>query len=490
MTDPIVTTQSGRVRGVQTDGVSRFLGIPYAAAPVGDLRFAAPQPHAPWDEFDAREKGPSAPYRMAAFDALDLIPLVGAGWDRGDDYLNLNVWTPDPNAEGLPVMVWIHGGAWVGGAAMAPVQDGTRFAQNGVVLISITYRLSVDGFLPIPGVPTNLGMRDMVAALRWVQANAAAFGGDPDNVTVFGESAGAMSIGHLVASPPAKGLFRRAIIQSGHGSMVRPMAVGDRVMRKIAKLLKIQPTLEGFRSRTMEQTLDAIEAVSKPTARVDVRGPDKRDVAYGLSKFLPLYGDDLIPEVPLDAVRKGAAAEVDILIGTNVEEMNIYLVPTGVKKKIGKFLSWFVLSRVEPKASAVLKAYAGTGKRPGDVLTEAMSDLVFRWPARAFAAAHKGRTHVYEFGWKSPAFDGDLGACHAVEVPFVFDTLHTGAGPKGFLVEAPPQALADSVHRIWVNYARDGSLPWAEYEPSGRTVYRLDLGQAVRDPDMPVERIL
>jgi para-nitrobenzyl esterase len=491
MADPVIAIAAGRVRGLRIDGVERYLGIPYAAAPVGDLRFAEPQPPTPWTgERDGRAKGPSAPYRLNDFPALDLFPLVGKGWDPGDDYLNVNVWTQDSTSRGLPVMVFIHGGAFTGGAAMAPVQDGTAFARDGVVLMTIGYRLGVEGFLPIEGAPTNLGMRDMIAALKWVQGNAAAFGGDPANVTVFGESAGAMAVADLMVSPLARGMFRRAIVQSGHGSMVRSIPVTQRVTKAVAKAMGVAPTVEGFRSATIEQALDGLAKVAQPTARLNLRDDKGREPAYGLSRFLPVFGDDVIPVPPLNALESGAGADVDLLIGSNAEEMNLYFVPTGVRAKAGRFLSWLILSRSIRRAWAILKAY-GMGrkdKRPGDALTAAMSDLVFRWPARVFAATHRGRTHVYEFGWRSPAAGGELGACHAVELPFVFDTLCSTTGPKGVTGENPPQALADSVHRIWVDFAKDGSLPWPEYDAGNRRVYRLDTSETVIEPPMPAAR--
>lgn len=491
MTGPHIEIASGRLRGVWIGGVERYLGIPYAAPPVGPRRFCAPEPAAAWDGVrDARGHGPSAPYRLNDFPALDLTALVGEGWEGGDDYLAVNVWTPDSQAARLPVMVFIHGGAFVGGSAMAPVQDGTAFARDGVVLMTIAYRVGVEGFLPIDGAPTNLGLRDMIAALTWVQANAGAFGGDPANVTVFGESAGAMAIADLVTSPLARGLFRRAIIQSGHGSMVRSVPVTQRLTRAVAKALGIQPTLEGFRSISVEQGLDAVQKLSAPTARLNLRDEEGREPAYGLSRFLPVFGDDVIPLRPLEALEQGAGRDVDVLIGSNTEEMNLYFVPTGVRAKVGRLLSWLLLSRSIRKAGAILKTY-GMGQRgrvPGAALTEAMSDLVFRWPARVYAAAHRGRTHVYEFGWRSPACEGQLGACHGVELPYVFDTLATATGPKGILGEAPPQELADRVHRIWVDFARDGSLPWPEYDAANRLVHRLDSGETASETPMPAAR--
>jgi para-nitrobenzyl esterase len=472
---------------VRQGGVTCLLGVPYAAPPVGQRRFAAPAPPEPWPgERDATRFGPNAPQAMRPFDAVDIAPLVGSGWVAGDDYLNVNIWTPDPEAHGLPVMVFIHGGAFVAGSNHAAVQDGTAFAGSGVVCMTITYRLGIEGFLPIPGAPTNLGLRDQLAALAWVRDNAAAFGGDPANVTVSGESAGAMSVANLVASPLAKGLFRRAIVQSGHGSMVRPVAVAERLMRRIARILGVAPDVAGFRGRTVEEGVAATEKAQLPTTRIDLRDDKGREPAFGLAKFLPVYGDDVLPVHPLRALAEGVGSDVELLIGANAEEMNLYFVPTGALDRVPGWMAWYILRRSVPNARAILRAYGlGKGKRPGEALTLALHDLVFRHPARVFAAAHRGAKHFYEFEWRSPAFGGRLGACHGLEIPFVFDTLACWAGPKGLVGEAPPQRLADRVHRIWTQFATSGDLPWPAYEDETRQVYRLAAAQAVRDPEMP-----
>lgn len=480
----IVKTTSGEVRGEPRDGLVAFLGVPYAAAPVGALRFAEPQPHASWEGVrDATTPGPTAPYGARPFPGLDIAPLVGGGWVKGDDYLAVNVWTPDPQAKGLPVMVWIHGGGFVVGSKDASVNDGSAFARSGVVCIGINYRLGLNGFLPIPGVPTNLGLRDQIAALKWVQQNAAAFGGDPANVTVFGESAGAMSIGNLVASPLAKGLFRRAIIQSGHGGMTRDIGIVQRSVQKLAKVLRITPDKAGYDSLSAEQMIVAAETANNPKSRVNLRDAEGREPVFGISKFAPVHGDDVIPEPSHQALAKGAGAEVDVLIGSNAEEMNLYFVPTGVREKVGKLLAWFIVSRSLPNARKILKTYGG-GK-PGDVFTRAMHDLVFRWPARRFAEEHRGRTHVYEFEWRSPAVGGELGAAHGMEMPFVFDTLATVTGSEGIAGENPPQELADRTHKLWVGFARDGSLPWAPFDRETRQVYQLAKGEAIYEAPMP-----
>jgi para-nitrobenzyl esterase len=496
---PVVRIAQGELVGVAIDGGLRFCAVPYAAPPVGENRFAAPRPHAPWSEArDATRFGPAAPqYKPTPAEmekvlpGLDLSPLVGGDLVAGDDFLLANIWTPGASGA-APVMVFIHGGSFTGGVGGAAVYDGGAFARAGVVCVTINYRLGIEGFLAIPGAPTNLGLRDQIAALAWVKDNIAAFGGDAGNVTVFGESAGAMSIANLVASPLAKGLFRRAVVQSGHGSMVRTIPVAQRLTRRIAKMLKIKPDVEGFRSASIADCIKALAKVSRPTTRIDLREADKREHAFGLSKFLPVYGDDVLPEHPLTALANGVGSDVELLIGTNREEMNLYFVPSGIHKKLGKFLANMIVKNVEPRAKEILRAYGmnDKGKRPGMVFTEALTDLVFCLPARRFALAHKGRTHFYEFSWRSRAYNGELGACHAMELPFVFDTLSTVAGPKGLAGGEAPQDIADRMNKLWADFAKTGALPWPEYDAASRQVYDPATGATATDRDMPAARFL
>ncbi|NIJ36064.1 para-nitrobenzyl esterase [Sphingopyxis panaciterrae] len=486
---PNVIVDGGAVRGIAADGIARFLGIAYAAPPQ---RFALPRQPDAWEGVrDAVEPGPAAPHRVGAFPMIDPTPLIGHGSDGGDgDYLRLNIWAPQ-DAEDAPVMVFIHGGGFVVGSKDAPVHDGSAFARSGIVCVAINYRLGIDGFLPVPGAPTNLGLRDMIFALEWVQRNIAGFGGNAGNVTLFGESAGAMAIADLVISPLTEGLFRRAIIQSGHGAMVREIAVAQRLVRKLAKLLGVAPDLDGFRSVSDEMAMDAIEKVAKPTARLDLRGADGIEPVFGISRFIPVYGDDVLPEKPIDALRKGAGRNVEILIGSNAEEMNLYFVPSGVRRKIGGLLARWLLGKSLPQPGKALRAYGfrQKGVRPGEAMTRAMTDLVFRWPARQYAEAHQGKTWMYEFDWRSPACGGELGACHGIEMPFVFDTLACATGPRGLAGEAPPQLLADRVHGIWAGFARDGALPWPQFG-SFRQVFQLARGQAVHEKVMPAAAFL
>jgi para-nitrobenzyl esterase len=481
------------VRGTSRGAVRTFLGIPYAAAPVGKLRFALPEPPAPWSGVrDATAPGPNAPQFIRAFPQLDVSPLIGEGWRSGDDYLALNVWAPVDEQPGKPVIVFIHGGAFVLGSKDAPANDGSAFARDGIVCVAINYRMGIEGFLPIDGAPTNLGLRDQIAALGWVQRNAARFGGDPANVTVFGESAGAMSLACLVASPLARGLFRRAIVQSGHGSMVRPIEVAQRLTRKVAKLLRTTPDIAGFRAKSVAECVAALERVQRPTTRLDMRDGNGREPAYGLSRFLPVFGDDVLPAPPLELLAQGAGADIELLIGTNREEMNLYFVPTGIRRKLPRLLAWYLLRKVEPQARPVLAAYGmgSPGRRAGDVFTEALHDLVFRLPARRYADAHRGRRYFYEFDWQSPACAGELGACHGLELPFVFDTLATCTGPNGIAGTHPPAALADRIHGLWVRFARGEGLPWAPYEASTRQVHWLSLGETRTDAIIPAASLV
>jgi para-nitrobenzyl esterase len=479
-------TVQGMVEGRRTE-IDRFLGIPYSAPPVGEGRFRAPRPPLSWQGVrSALEGGPSAPHKIRPFPAIEVAPLVGDGGERGDDYLTLNIWAPI-DAAGAPVMVFIHGGGFIVGSKDAAVHDGSAFARDGIVCVAINYRLGIEGFLPLQGAPTNLGLRDMIAALEWVRENITNFGGDPANLTLFGESAGAMAVADLIASPLAEGLFKRAIVQSGHGSMVRDPSVAQRLVRRMARILKVAPTADGFRGVGWEAGWAAIEKASRPLFGVNLRDAGGFDPVYGISRFVPVFGDDILPAPPLRALEQGAGRDVDLLIGTNTEEMNLYFVPTKVRDKIPGFLVRWMVGKSHPRAKAALKAYGyGTkGKKPGAAMTEAMHDLVFRWPARLFAERHQGRTHVYEFDWRSPACDGELGASHGMELPFVFDTLATATGPKGLCGTNPPQELADRVHRIWVDFARDGSLPWPEFKRDSRLVHRLAANVTEFEPVMP-----
>jgi para-nitrobenzyl esterase len=268
--------------------------------------------------------------------------------------------------------------------------------------------------------------------------------------------------------------------------MVRPVGIAQRLVHAAAAHLQVPATLAGFAQRSASQCAAAVNAVSRPEMPMDLRDDAGWDAAFGLSRFLPVYGDEVLPLHPLAALAKGAGSDVDLLIGTTREEMNIYMVPTGVRAGVSAAAASAMLAASSPCAAELLRVYGlEEAKRPGDALCTAMTDLVFRLPARRFAAAHRGRTHLYEFAWRSPACGGELGACHALELPFVFNTLATCRGPSGLVGENPPEDMAQRVHGIWLDIVSRGHFEWLEYTHDTQQCLMLDSGATVRDEPMP-----
>lgn len=488
MKEPIVKTQRGAVRGIYEQGVVAFKGIPYAAPPIGRRRFAAPVAPQSWDGVrDATAFSPTPPQAglsSRGTSGLDLRPIVGEGWCKGEDYLTLNVWAPSLDKQGLPVMVFIYGGGFVAGGSSTPLYNGARFARDGVVLVSMNYRLGCEGFLPLEGCETNVGLRDQIAALTWVQDNIATFGGDPGNVTIFGESAGAASVDTLLAVPSANRLFRRAISQSGSGQLTMSMEQATRVAARLGEILGINPTRENFAACSPEQ-LVAAQSQLLPGS-LDLTTTQDGDPTGGLTAlFLPVRDGDLISEQPLNVVRRGVSATVDLLIGTNSQEMNFYFVPTGLVERIDsdEQVCMSVRGR-HPEPETLVATYRAS--RPtassGELFSAIMTDWIFYIPSIRLAEArfphapHAGGTYVYEFAWPSPTFGGKLGACHGLELGFVFDTLDTPylIGPEGLVGEHPPVELAWCVHSTWITFATTGNPGWVPYDTQQRSVMRID----------------
>ncbi|SFE85596.1 carboxylesterase/lipase family protein [Blastococcus tunisiensis] len=500
----IVRTSAGPVRGRTTDGVSTFLGLPYAAPPVGRHRLRPPQPVQPWTGIrDATVLGPEPP--QPQFGASDPSGLVFDPAVPGDDCLNLNVWTPEPAAAGLPVMVWIPGGQFEFSSGGS--YDGSRFARDGVVCVTINWRTGADGFLYLgPGDDgANLGLLDQVAALTWVREEIGAFGGDPDRVTVFGESAGAMSIGVLLSMPSAEGLFRRVILQSGAAHHVVPPADATRIGARLAEILGVPPTRDAVAGVPVDRVLGAQAQVRAEL----LAAPDPRrwgaEVVASTMPFHPVVDGDVVPGVPIDRVAAGASGDVDVLVGTNSDDWRMFPVLGGFIDQVTDealagpaevFGSWSVEAFGLPAGTAV-PAYrdAHPGSSSGDVLAEVLTDWWVRVPALRLADAHApfpGATFAYEFAWPSPAFDGRLGACHALEIPFVFDTLDLGRAQMmgGALGESPPQQLADVVHGAWVRFAATGDPGWPPYDLERRATMRLDTTPSVLEDPYARERAL
>jgi len=486
----VVTTREGDVRGSLIDGVRTFKGIPYAAPPVGANRFRPPRPAAAWSgvrdafTYGPKTRQPSYPPTVA----LLLNELTGGG----DDALSLNIWTPAFRATAHPVMVWIPGGMFeFHGTGASPWYDGSRFARDGIVCVTINYRVGADGFLYTGDEYANVGLLDQIAALTWVGDNIAAFGGDPGNVTVFGESAGAISVAALLAIPKAKGLFRRAILQSGAAHPVMSRETARRVCGNLATKLGVAATREAIASVPVDRLLEAQMALH---GELDADPDPKRwgdEVALARMLWQPVIDGIVIPAHPLDRIAAGAADGVDVLVGTNADEHRLFLVTSGAIEDI-----------TEPVLSGAIAAYGAPvgetmatyrlehpGATAGDLLAAVQTDWYWRMPAIRLAEAHAKRgatTYMYEFAWGSPQFDGRLGACHALDVPFVFDTL--GETTAGLWGRNPPQHLADTMHAAWVEFATNGCCRWPKYDTTRRATMRFDVASGVMADPHAVER--
>ncbi|MEU9291271.1 carboxylesterase family protein [Streptomyces sp. NPDC048275] len=454
--DPVVTTPYGAVRGRYENGIAVFRGIPYAAPPFGLRRFRPPEPPEPWDgvrDVGAFGSTPPKPPYSEVFARLLADPVV-----PGDDCLNLNVWTPEPGPGArLPVMVWIHGGALTRGSSAVPVYDGRGFARDGVVLVSINYRLGVEGYGLFPDAPPNPGLRDQLAALEWVRESIAEFGGDPDRVTVFGESAGAISIGALLAAPRAEGLFRRAVLQSG------PPEASDRdkvrrMVRRMATRLKVPATAEAFASVDRALLLRTQADVSRLSSPV-LGGP-----AFGI-----VVDGDLVPRDPLEALVEGAAPGVELLLGWTSEEYRLWLVPGGLMERVDRLgpvalagaMARCHCGHAVPRGYRAIHPAAGTADLVGQLVT----DHLLRVPLHRLADARPPRSpsYVYEFAW--PSNVPGLGACHALELGFVFDTVEAPASAQ-LAGAGGPQELADAMHAAWVRFAAEGDPGWQAWDTS------------------------
>jgi carboxylesterase type B len=489
---PTVKTRYGEVRGSTVDGVTVFKGIPYAAPPWGSRRMRPPLPVESWSGVrDATAFGAAPPALPLAPEVAALIPDVGVV--PGEDCLNLNIWTPDMGAMGLPVMVWITGGFFEFGVGAG--YDGRRFARDGVVCVTLNYRAGAEGFLDLGDGMADLGLLDQVAALEWVRENIAAFGGDPGNVTVFGESAGAMSIAVLLAMPRAEGLFRRAILQSGAANAVTPTATAQRIARDLAARLGVPATRDAIAAVPIERMLQA-----QAQLQADLQADPGRfgpEVAAGRLPWQPSVDGDVVPDRPIDRIRAGAGAGIDLIVGTNVDEGRVSLVATGGAngvpvEAVAGLAATFGLP--PERALAAYRAAYPDGA-VGELLAAVQTDGFWRVPALRLADAHAGApgaTYMYEFAWPSPAFGGLLGACHGLEIAFVFDTLDPSFTPMlgPALGTDPPQSLADAMHSAWVAFATSGDPGWPRYDLDRRATMRFDTPSEVIDDPRAAERAL
>jgi para-nitrobenzyl esterase len=466
VSEGIVDTRHGKIRGIEEEGVWRFLGVRYGVPPAGELRLrptVAPGRHD--GVVDAVEFGPNAPQPQ---------PTIASGVPGDpsvcdEDCLFLNVWTPGLDTGRRPVMVFVHGGAFVSGTGASLLYRGQHLARRGdVVVVTINYRLGILGFAGHPDLGeargaacANWGLYDQIEALRWVKRNISGFGGDPDNVTVFGESAGAISICSLLGAPAARGLFRRAIVESGPAVAIPLEAAGSIAGLMMSELGRPGASPAELRSVPLDELL---EAQSNVGARFDG--------GAGLA-MQPVVDGMLLPRHPADAVAAGDSAATDLLIGTNRDEFKFFAMAVpqlafldedALALRVGRGLRSAGLDGRVP-AEDVISAYRaarsarGASTSPFELFSAMASDWLFRVPQMRLAEAHGrrgGRVFSYLFEWESPFAGGVLGACHALELPFVFGTLVDPAiGPYcGNGTDA--RALSASVQDAWIAFAREG----------------------------------
>jgi para-nitrobenzyl esterase len=493
MTNPIVETTAGKMRGTVTDGTYSFKGIPYAGPTGGPNRFQPPTKPEPWPGVrDALEYGPVCPQPREGI--LNIIPEITTLFapeeleepPMSEDCLVLNVWTQglDDGAK-RPVMFWCHGGAFFVGSGSEDWYNGARLCQRGdVVVVTVNHRLGPLGFFHLGDLDGeeyaasgNVGMLDLVAALEWVRDNIASFGGDPGNVTIFGESGGGAKVSMLMAMPAAQGLFHRAIVQSGPGvNMHSRERANKNAVRLLARMNVSPDNLAELHRVPVERLLEAQAAASR-------RNP--------LFMLQPVVDGQILPCSPFEPCAPEISTHVPLLIGTNRDEATLFLgnlplLGTFSRRRPGAGLALravtrFIAGRAAPR---LLQAYRRTcpGAAPNEIFVRLASDWIMRMGSILMAerklATSGAPVFVYLFTWESPALEGKLGSTHALEVPFMFDNVASAPGLTGNLPEA--HTLAEKMSQAWITFARTGDpshtgLPeWPSYSLDERATMILD----------------
>ena len=488
-----VAVTGGSVEGVAAADVVAFKGIPFAAPPVGALRWKAPQPVVPWSGVKKADTfGPSC-MQDPSFAAL-----FGAPPAMGEDCLYLNVWTTAKTpGDKLPVMVWIYGGGFAAGMTSVPAYDGTKLAQKGVVLVSVAYRLGALGFLAHPELTRengkssgNYGLRDQIAGLQWVKANIAKFGGDPARVTIFGESAGGMAVSMLAVSPAAKGLFQRAISESG-GSLAPPRA-GNAGGSTVPLMKDAETSGQAFLAKLGAHDIKAARALTAAEIQKAL-GPGLQ------GGFWPVLDGDLLPGDEYLLYQAGKFNDTPILIGTNSDEGNLFVdTPTTPAQFEAQIRSGY-----GARADVLLAAYP----HANDVQAlksaqDLMRDSTFAWSTWSWALlqSQKGTGKAYVYYFDRPTPQTPNGSTHGAEIGFVFRTLGgAGGGPAGVVGPVKPEdrAASDLVSSYWVNFARSGDpngagLPsWPAFTAQSQQVMHLAAQPAaIPVPNLPMLKAL
>jgi len=491
---PVADTTSGKVRGVLQEGVNVFKGIPYGASTTGKNRFMPAKNPEPWTGIrDALRYGASAPQGDGRTVPAAVAPI-------SEDCLVLNVWTRGLNDSGKrPVMVWIHGGGFNTLSGSSPAYDGVNLAKRGdVVVVTLNHRLNVFGFLHLGDLAGdqfaqsgNVGMLDLVHALRWVRDNAANFGGDPSNVTIFGESGGGRKVSTLLAMPSAKGLFHRAIIESGPGIHLQPRDLATEIAISVLNELDLPISqISRIQEMPMEKILAAYSVVE---GRLDAQSRDKG--VTEMHGLVPTVGPSDLPENPFDPIAPEISANIPILIGTNKHEMALFtrndpkiynrtLTEDELKARVRELTG----SAADHVLDVYSRAYPGSHPAVRYILME--SDRIYRFNSTVLAerkaAQRKAPAYMYLFAWETPP-DPKMLAHHALEITFAFDNTTRVPGPSGG--GPKPAALAGKMSDAWIAFARTGNpntskLPqWATYNAQNRpTMVFNDECRVANDP--------
>lgn len=468
---PRVQTTEGTVEGRWRSGMAVFRGLPYARPPVGALRFAAPAPHPHWEgRREAIEFGPPPPQSG---------PVQTASAQQ-TDWLTLNVSTPDPGAAELPVMVWIPGGAYITGVGSDPAYDATRLCRAGIVVVTVNYRVGVEGFAHLEGAPSNRGLLDQIAALEWVQRNIGRFGGDPSLVTAAGQSAGAGSIAALLTMSSARGLFRQAVTHSVSGNHITP-ALAEQVTSELAQRLGVTPTADAMGAVDPWRLADELTVFNGELAADPARWGRLAQLGVAVC---PVIDGQVLPEDPWSALHGGRADGINLLVGHTRDEFRLFSVMAG---RAGTF--------TDAEAGAALDVWAprphgAAGYRDffseagaSELLETVESDALFRMPSLHLVQANTaagGTSYLFELCLTATGLDGNLGACHSLDVPLAFGTLDSPTGKGVFGAVPSPEALrvSEELGEAWARFVASGEPGWPVYRAEQRLTRVLDATSA------------
>lgn len=493
----IVNTTTGKIRGYKENGLEVFKGIPYAQPPIGDLRFSDTVEKEPWEGvLEAMKFCPIAPQILLPESTIFSHP-------QSEDCLTLNIWTPACDNKERPVMFWIHGGAFIFGGTPSPRYNGRFLSQRGnICIVTINYRLGALGNLFVPDKVSNLGFLDQITALKWVQVNISNFGGNPANITLFGESAGSQSICTLLSIPAARGLFRRAICESGSPTpQGHQPESGIRSAEMLFSNLGIKMgDLDALRKIPVKKLIET-------ERKIRMEKMMKRD----FSGYPPIIDSIKVPEHPLITIRKGLSKDVDLLVGNNLDEATFFMMLSpqmqntswdDLQTSVTLLLSRYNINK--NKVEDLIKFFKKSRDDPFDVMSAISTEMGTRYNARKVVEAqlnHSKNAYMYLFTYRTPVQGGRYGATHALEIPFVFGTLNDteyGVYPKRDEINSQ---ISEKMMDSWISFARTGNpshagiSEWPTYDTENR--YKILFGNEtkvekdpLREERLAVERII